>query len=280
MATAKERRRHIGIVGAGNLACALVQGLLGTGHVTKTELMLSDADPNKLESVRARFDVRSAPSNTAVAKFADVVVFAVKPQHLPHVLDECSPDIDANKLVISVAAGVRISTISARLAAGTRIVRAMPNTAALAGASATALAAGAAATADDLVFARGLFDSVGKSVVLDEPHLDAVTGLSGSGPAYVMLMIEALADGGVRMGLPRDIAQMLATQTLLGSAQLLFQSGEHPAIWKDRVTSPGGTTAAGLEALEAAGVRHALAQAVEQATLRAKELGRAAESGS
>jgi pyrroline-5-carboxylate reductase len=280
MATAKERRQRIGIVGTGNLASALIQGLLGTGHVAKAELMLSDADPAKLESARTRFDVRTSLSNGEVTRFADVVVFAVKPQHLPHVLDECAADLGAQKLVISVAAGVRIASIAARLPAGTRIVRAMPNTAALAGQSATALAAGATATADDLTFARGLFDAVGKSVVLDEPHLDAVTGLSGSGPAYVMVMIEALADGGVRMGLPRDVAQTLATQTLLGAAQLLFESGEHPAVWKDRVTSPGGTTAAGLKALEAGGVRHALSQAVEQATLRARELGRAADERS
>jgi pyrroline-5-carboxylate reductase len=280
MATAKERRRRIGIVGAGNLAGALVQGLIGTGHVAKADLLLSDADASKLEAVRARFDVRALASNSELTKLADVVVFAVKPQHLPHVLDECSPDIDGHKLVISVAAGVRIATIAARLPTGARIVRAMPNTAALAGQSATALSAGATATADDLAFARGLFDAVGKSVVLDEVHLDTVTGLSGSGPAYVMLMIEALADGGVRMGLPREIAQTLATQTLLGAAQLLFESGEHPAVWKDRVTSPGGTTAAGLKALEALGVRNALAQAVEQATLRARELGLAAERDS
>lgn len=280
MATAIEGRQRIGIVGAGNLACAIVHGLLGTGQVLKAELMLSDVDPSKLESARVRFDVRAAASNTEVVRFADVVLFAVKPQHLPHVLDECRASVDAQKLVISVAAGVRIATLAARLAAGTRIVRAMPNTAALAGQSATALSVGPAATADDLALSRALFDAVGKTVVLDETHLDAVTGLSGSGPAYVMLMIEALADGGVRMGLPRDVAQTLATQTLLGSAQLLFESGEHPAVWKDRVTSPGGTTAAGLAALEAAGVRHALAHAVEQATLRARELGRAAEGDS
>lgn len=280
MATAKERRQRIGIVGAGNLACAIVHGLLETGHVGKAELSLSDADPKKLESARARFDVETSPSNVELVKAADVVVFSVKPQHLPAVLDECAPHIDSRQLVVSVAAGVRIATVAARLPAATRIVRAMPNTAALAGESATALCAGAGARPDDLAIARGLFDAVGKTVVLDEAHLDTVTGLSGSGPAYVMVMIEALADGGVRMGLPRDVAQTLATQTLLGAAKLLFESGEHPAVWKDRVTSPGGTTAAGLKALEAGGVRHALAQAVEQATLRARELGRAAESGS
>jgi pyrroline-5-carboxylate reductase len=275
MAKEQTAPKRFGIVGAGNLAGALVHGFIGKGHVSATNLMLSDVDRGKLERVRAAHGVKAAQNNNELVSFADVIVLAVKPQHLRHALDECAPGVNRDKLVISVAAGVRIAALAERLPENTRIVRAMPNAAALVGQSATALCAGPHASAADLELSRGLFDAVGRSVVLDEIHLDAVTGLSGSGPAYAMLIVEALADGGVRMGLPRDVAQTLATQTLLGSAQLLLESGEHPALWKDRVMSPGGTTAAGLKALERCGVRHALAQAVEQATLRARELGTA-----
>jgi pyrroline-5-carboxylate reductase len=179
-------------------------------------------------------------------------------------------------LVVSLVAGVPIRAIESHVGAGTRVVRAMPNTAALARASATAVASGTSATDADLDVARALFDAVGKTVVLDENHLDAVTGLSGSGPAYVMLFIEALADGGVKVGLPRDVALLLAAQTVQGAAKLLIDSGEHPARLKDMVTSPGGTTIAGVSVLEAAGVRGSIMAAVEAATLRAAELGKRA----
>jgi len=181
--------------------------------------------------------------------------------------------MSSETLVISVAAGVRCATIAAALPPGTRIVRAMPNTPALIGAGATALSGGPTSTLADRELARQLFDAVGRTVLVDEAQMDAVTGLSGSGPAYVMLVIEALADGGVRAGLSRETASLLATQTVLGSAQLLLASGDHPAEWKDRVMSPGGTTSAGIEALEAGRLRHTLMRAVHEATLRSRELG-------
>jgi pyrroline-5-carboxylate reductase len=187
-------------------------------------------------------------------------------------LSQCKDALGDDALVVSVAAGVRCATLHAAVKPSTRIVRAMPNTPALVGAGATALCAGPGAQPDDLDACRRYFDAVGTTVVVDEAHMDAVTGLSGSGPAYVMLVIEALADGGVRAGLPREVARALATQTVLGSAQLLAASGEHPAELRDRVTSPGGTTAAGLKALEALGARHALSEAVERASLRSREL--------
>jgi pyrroline-5-carboxylate reductase len=202
-----------------------------------------------------------------------VLILAVKPQSMTTALTQCAQALSRDALVVSVAAGVRCATIAAALPNGTRIVRAMPNTPALVGAGATAVALSPTATADDRELARRRFDAVGRTVIVEEAHMDAVTGLSGSGPAYVMVVIEALADGGVRAGLSRDTAMLLATQTVLGSAQLLLQSGDHPAEWKDRVMSPGGTTSAGLEAIEAGRLRHVLGRAVQKATKRSRELG-------
>jgi pyrroline-5-carboxylate reductase len=201
------------------------------------------------------------------------LVLAVKPQVLGAVLDEAGSLVAPETLVISVAAGIPCAFVESRLRAGTRVVRAMPNTPALALRGATALSAGSAAREQDLLLAQSMFGAVGCTVVVPEGLMNAVTGLSGSGPAYVMLVIEALADGGVKVGLPRDTALLLAAQTVWGAAQLLVETGEHPAKLKDMVTSPGGTTIHGLAALEAAGVRHALIEAVERATQRAADLG-------
>jgi pyrroline-5-carboxylate reductase len=207
--------------------------------------------------------------------WANVVVLAVKPQVIGQVLEQMSTEIHSDTLVISIAAGVPLAAIEARLPSGQRVLRAMPNTAAIALAGATGIAPGSQAGPEDVRFARALFDAVGRSVVLDESQLDAVTGLSGSGPAYVMLIIDALADGGVKVGLSRETALLLAAQTVYGSAKLLLETGEHPGRLKDMVTSPGGTTIAGLHALEAGGLRHTLMNAVEVATRRATELGQA-----
>jgi pyrroline-5-carboxylate reductase len=197
----------------------------------------------------------------------------VKPQVMDKLLVQIAPVVDTKKLVISVAAGVPIAAIERRFGAGARIVRAMPNTPALVGAGACAVAAGEHATEEDLVTARSLFDAVGITTVVEESLLDAVTGLSGSGPAYVFLMIEALSDAGVKVGLPRYTALQLAAQTVLGSAKLLIETKEHPGHLKDQVTSPGGTAIAGLHTLEAGGLRTTLINAVEAATRRARELG-------
>jgi pyrroline-5-carboxylate reductase len=182
--------------------------------------------------------------------------------------------LDAGKLVISIAAGVPIAAIERKVGHGVRIIRTMPNTPALVGAGATALSPGEHATEADLAQARALFDAIGKSVVVDEPLLDAVTGLSGSGPAYVFIIIEALADGGVKAGLSRAQAMELAAQTVYGSAKLLIETGEHPGRLKDQVTSPGGTAIAGLHTLESGGLRRTLMDAVEAATNRSRELGK------
>ncbi len=186
---------------------------------------------------------------------------------------QVAPVLDPHKLVISVAAGVPIAAMERRLGAGARIIRTMPNTPSLVGAGACALSRGEHASDEDLAVATRIFQAVGITTVVDENLLDAVTGLSGSGPAYIFLVIEALSDAGVKVGLPRYTAQKLAAQTVLGSAQLLIETGTHPGQLKDQVTSPGGTAIAGLHTLEAGGLRTTLINAVEAATRRAKELG-------
>jgi pyrroline-5-carboxylate reductase len=264
---------RIGFLGAGNMAGALIAGLLGSKVVGSDQIRVADPRSGRLDELRAAHGVEGHATNADVVRWANVVVLSVKPQVLPQVLAECGALIGSAHLVVSVAAGVPIRSVESKIGPGARVVRAMPNTAALARAGATAIAGSASATAADVDVARALFDAVGRTVVLDEAHLDAVTGLSGSGPAYVMLFVEALADGGVKAGLPRDVALLLAAQTVYGSAKLLLESGEHPARLKDMVTSPGGTSIAGLAVLESKAVRGALVSAVEAATARATELG-------
>ncbi|MFL5301251.1 MAG: pyrroline-5-carboxylate reductase [Anaeromyxobacteraceae bacterium] len=265
--------KTIAFLGAGNMAEALVKGLLRAGVAAPEELVCTSRRKARGDELTTRYGVRFTTSNVDAASQSDIVVLSVKPQVMNHLLAEISPVLDASKLVVSIAAGVPIEAIERKVGHGVRIVRTMPNTPALVGAGATALAAGSHATEADLAQAKSLFDAVGKSVVVDEPLLDAVTGLSGSGPAYIFLIIEALSDAGVKVGLPRYQAQELAAQTVLGSAQLLIETGEHPGRLKDQVTSPGGTAIAGLHTLEAGGLRTTLMDAVEAATKRAKELG-------
>jgi pyrroline-5-carboxylate reductase len=265
---------RIGFLGAGNMAGALISGLLASKVVESAQISVSDPRQSRLSELATEHGLQTAASNRELTTWANVVVVSVKPGVVAQVLEDCAPLFGSTHLVVSIAAGVPIRAIEAKLPAGVRVVRAMPNTPAIARAGATAISGGTSASASDLDLAKTLFDAVGKTVVLEETHLDAVTGLSGSGPAYVMLLIEALADGGVKVGLPRDVALLLATQTVYGSAKLLLETGEHPARLKDMVTSPGGTTIAGLAALERAGVRSAFLTAVEDATRRSAELGK------
>ncbi len=264
--------QRITFLGAGNMANALIRGLIRSGekasNITATvKREERKAELEKTHGISVGFD------NLAAARDADVVVLAVKPQAMDKVLVQIAPVIDAKKLVISVAAGVPIAAIERRFSKGARIVRSMPNTPALVGLGATAVSGGEHATSKDLELAKKLFDAVGTTWVLDESQLDAVTGLSGSGPAYIFLIIEALSDAGVKVGLSRHVALKLAAQTVYGSAKLLLETGEHPGTLKDQVTSPGGTAIAGLHTLEAGGLRTTLMNAVESATLRAKQLG-------
>ncbi|WP_272424614.1 pyrroline-5-carboxylate reductase [Polyangium jinanense] len=265
--------RRIGFVGGGSMASALIRGLLHSAMVTPAQIRASDLKEQRLDELRQTYGIDTTDDNEALVRWADVVVIAVKPQIVDRILGAVAAGLKEGDVVISVAAGVPIEAIEARLPERTRVIRSMPNTAAIALAGATAIAPGSHATKDDLEVARALFEAVGRCVVLDESLIDAVTGLSGSGPAYVMLMIEALADGGVKVGLGRDTALLLAAQTVYGAAKLQLETGEHPGRLKDMVTSPGGTAIAGLHTLEAGGLRRTLIDAVEAATNRAGELG-------
>lgn len=271
--TARMAGRKIGFVGGGNMAGALIRGLVHGGSMKADQIRASDVKGERLAELHDKFGIETTTDNTELARWADVIVISVKPQIVDRILAPLAASLNEADLVISIAAGVPIEALEARLPAGSRVVRAMPNTAAIALAGATAVAPGAHATPEDLEVAKALFDAVGRCVVLDESLLDAVTGLSGSGPAYVMLMIEALADGGVKVGLGRDTALLLAAQTVYGAAKLQLETGEHPGRLKDMVTSPGGTAIAGLHTLEAGGLRRTLIDAVEAASTRAAELG-------
>ncbi len=266
------KTKRLGFLGAGNMSGALIKGLLHGGFAPE-RILTSDVKTERLEQLRAKHGIRTTVDNHQLVRESDVLVLAVKPQVIDKVLTEIGQDVHPKQLVVSVAAGVTIEGLEGRLTDKARVVRAMPNTPAMVQAGATAIAAGTHAQEDDLRVARELFEAVGRVVVLDEGLLDAVTGLSGSGPAYVMLIIEALADGGVKVGLHRDTALLLAAQTVFGSAQLLLETGEHPGRLKDMVTSPGGTAIAGLHTLESGALRKTLIDAVETASKRAAELG-------
>jgi pyrroline-5-carboxylate reductase len=273
MDTKRMQGRRIGFLGAGNMAGALIRGLLQSETVTADQIRASDVNEERLAELRGKYGVETATDNEVVVRWADVVVISVKPQIVDRILGAISNGLADGAVVVSIAAGVPIEALEARLPPKARVVRAMPNTAAIALAAATAIAPGTHATSEDMLVARALFEAVGRCAVLDETLLDAVTGLSGSGPAYVMVMIEALADGGVKVGLGRDTALMLAAQTVYGAAKLQLETGEHPGRLKDMVTSPGGTAIAGLHTLEAGGLRRTLIDAVEAAATRSAQLG-------
>jgi pyrroline-5-carboxylate reductase len=266
------KTKRLGFLGAGNMSGALIKGLLHGGF-PPSRILASDVKAERLEQLRTKHGIRTTVDNHELLRESDVLVLAVKPQVVDRVLTEIGGDVRPDQVVVSVAAGVTLEGLEGRLTAGARVIRAMPNTPAMVQAGATAIAGGAHAREDDLRVARELFEAVGRVVVLDEGLLDAVTGLSGSGPAYVMLIIDALADGGVKVGLHRDTALLLAAQTVFGSALLLLETGEHPGRLKDMVTSPGGTAIAGLHTLESGALRKTLIDAVETASKRAAELG-------
>src|SRR5438445_7509210 len=249
--------KTLGFIGAGNMGEALLKGLLKTKAARADQIAVSARRPERVQELVQAYGVRGG-SNGDVARESDVVVLCVKPQILDQVLRGISPDVSREKLIVSIAAGVPIAAIERRLHPPMRIVRAMPNTPATVAAAATALALGEHATEADLATAETIFDSVGLTVVLEESQLDAVTGLSGSGPAYLFLIIEALADAGVKVGLSRRASMQLAAQTVLGSAKLLIESGQHPGMLKDGVNRQGGTDNAGLETLADDGLRHVL----------------------
>jgi pyrroline-5-carboxylate reductase len=264
--------RTIGFIGAGNMAEAMIRGLLRGDDFAPAQVSASGPREERMRELREAYGIEATTDNKVPAA-AQIVVLSVKPQIMGRVLEEVAETIAPDALVISIAAGIPVSTIQARLASGTRVIRAMPNTPALVDAAATAIAGGEHARESDLADAKRIFDSIGLTVILEESQMDAVTGLSGSGPAYVFLILEALSDAGVKVGLSRRTAQLLAAQTVLGSAKLLLETNEHPGRLKDMVTSPGGTAITGLHTLENGGVRTTLMNAVEAATRRSRELG-------
>ena len=265
--------KKIGFLGGGNMGEALIRGIVKTGIVPPQELFVTDVRLDRLEELSRTYGLHTLSDNALLVRRVDVVILAVKPQILKAVLQEIAP-ATPGKLLVSIAAGVSTTEIRRHLPAGTRLIRCMPNTPALVLEGATALARGRDLAPGDLETAQAIFEAVGRVVVLEEEHMDAVTGLSGSGPAYIALVVEALADGGVKVGLDRQTAMTLATQTVLGSARLLLETGAHPGQLKDMVTSPGGTSIAGIHTLETGGLRRTLIDAVERATLRSRELGR------
>lgn len=255
------------------MATALARGLISSGFVSADRIVACDVLPEACRRFSEETGARAVSSPDSVWEQADVVVLAVKPQQMAEVLAGGKPHVSARHLVVSVAAGVTLQTIAGVLGSDRRLVRVMPNTPCLIGAGASAYALGGQATEADGQLVRQMLSTVGIAVAVPEKLLDAVTGLSGSGPAYVYQIIEALSDGGVRVGLPRDIATQLAVQTVLGAARMVLETGEHPGALKDAVTSPGGTTIAGLHALENGALRGCLMNAVEAATRRSRELG-------
>jgi len=267
--------KNIAILGCGNMGRALLKGLI-QGGADPRRISVTNKRPARSQALAAEFGVQVADSNRAAVEGADIVILAVKPQLMSKVLLELGDPMNEgpSPLFISVAAGITIDALEERLGSSPRVIRAMPNTPAIIDESATALAAGVHTTEEDVELATAIFDKVGLTVVVDETHLDAVTGLSGSGPAYVMLIIEAFADAGVKVGLSREVAMQLAVQTIRGSAKLQQETGAHPGVLKDQVTSPGGTAIAGLHTLEEGGLRTTIMNAVEAATQRAIELGK------
>lgn len=264
----------IGFLGAGQMATALAKGWLAAGLLTLERCRASDPFADARAKFQQATGAMATADNREVVRSSDVLVLAVKPQSMAALLDEVRSELRERQLIISIAAGLSIAKLTEMLHGSYRIVRVMPNTPCLIGCSATGFAAGPAATRDDAALVEKLFNAVGTAFALPEHSLDAVTGLSGSGPAFIYVLIEALSDGGVRMGLPRDVATALATQTVLGAARMVQETKQHPGVLKDTVTSPGGTTIAGLYALERGGFRAAVMDAVEAAARRSTELGK------
>ena len=266
--------KKIGFIGSGNMGNAMISGLIDSGASQPENIICSDVREDLLQDIEAKFGVRTSTSNTAVAADADIVILAIKPQIMVPVLREIKECLDMSKIVISIAAGVPLAAIETCLDKKLRLIRVMPNVAVSVREGAAAIAAGENTLKEDVDLAMAIFNSVGKCVFLKENNLmDAITGLSGSGPAYIFLIVDALADAGVRVGLHRKDALLLASQTILGSAKMLLETGEHPGPLKDSVTSPGGTAIAGLHTLEKGGLRTTLINAVEAATQRSVELG-------
>jgi pyrroline-5-carboxylate reductase len=261
-------------LGAGQMAEALIRGVLNAKLLTPAELTATDVRPERLDELRVALGIRTALGSQTALTQGRIVVIAVKPQDVASLLAEVGPLIRPEQILVSIAAGVTISTLESRLPGPIPVVRVMPNTPALVGAGVAAVALGSHARPEDGELVCQLMSAVGHAVILPEYQLDAVTGLSASGPAFVAMFVEALIDAGVRVGLARDVATTLALQTVLGTTQMMQTTGRHPALMKEMVTSPAGTTIAGVHALERGGFRAAVLDAIVAATERSRELGK------
>ncbi len=269
------KNKRISIIGTGNMGEALVSGLIASGSSKPKNIICTDVRDDQLKHLEKKYRVVTMKNNSKAVDASEIVIYAVKPQIIASVLKETSASLDMSKLIISIAAGVPLAAIESCLQKDLRLIRVMPNIAAFVKESASVVAAGKNATEDDIEMAMAIFNSMGKSIFLKENVLmDAITGLSGSGPAYIFMIVDAMADAGVKVGLSRQDALFLSTQTVLGAAKLLMETQEHPGRLKDMVTSPGGTAIAGIHTLEKGGLRTTLINAVEVATERSKELGK------
>ena len=261
-------------IGGGNMAEALIKGLLSGLGVTPQQIIATDVVPERRTYMQTTYGITASADNKHAVQESTVVVLAVKPQIMPMILEEIAPVVNSEKLVISIAAGITLQTLQRALGDSRRVVRVMPNTPALVLAGAAGISPGKAATAQDVALVERIFNAVGRAMVVSDEMMDVVTGLSGSGPAFIFALIEGLSDGGVLMGLARQTATLLAAQTVLGAAKMVLETGRHPGELKDMVTSPAGTTIAGMQALESGGLRGLMMEAVRRATERSEALGR------
>jgi pyrroline-5-carboxylate reductase len=262
----------VAIIGAGKMGGILLQGFLKNHLVAPEQILATVQHPDRAQALSAQFGVEVTTDNLAAAQEADVILLGVKPIQVPDLIEQIKPALKPGKMVLSFAASVKTRSIEDGAGCELAVIRAMPNTPAMIGAGVTALCAGRFVSPENMAIAQRIFNTVGRTVIVDEKHMDAVTGLSGSGPAFLYIIIEALAEAGVNVGLPRDVATLLAAQTTLGSARMVLETGYHPALLKDQVTTPAGCTVDGILELEEGGLRVTLIKAVKRATQRAKEL--------
>jgi len=263
---------RVAILGAGKMGGILLQAFLKNNLLLPEQIVATVQHPDRAQALSAQFGVEVGTDNLAAAESADVILLGVKPTQVPAVVTEIAPALTAAKLLLSFAASVKTRSIEHAAGCDLAVIRAMPNTPAMLAAAITALCPGRFVSPEQIAIATRIFQTVGRTVVVDEKHMDAVTGLSGSGPAFLYIIIEALAEAGVNVGLPRDVATLLAAQTTLGSARMVLETGYHPALLKDQVTTPAGCTVDGILELEEGGLRVTLIKAVKRATQRAKEL--------
>jgi pyrroline-5-carboxylate reductase len=263
---------RVAVLGAGKMGGILLQAFLKNNLLAPDQIFATVQHAERAQALSAQFGVEITTDNLAAAQQADVILLGVKPTQVPALIEQIKPALNPKKTVLSFAASVKTRSIEEGAGCELAVIRAMPNTPAMLAAGITALCSGRFVSAEQMAVAQKIFQTVGRTVVVDEKHMDAVTGLSGSGPAFLYIIIEALAEAGVNVGLPRDVATLLAAQTTLGSARMVLETGYHPALLKDAVTTPAGCTVDGILELEEGGLRVTLIKAVKRATQRAKEL--------